>query len=145
MFKNQMLLISINRFYKLFHIEDIDNPSRYIQYSKAILTDFNQLMDILYDIYEAIHNGVVACSSKDIKWLNKLYSRVMTAIEALGSKHDRVADHLNSFFADNGIFQTVDSTELRTQLGKAKWLDYLTDLDLGNKDIQQLRQAILNL
>lgn len=145
MFKNTMLLNSINRFYRQFHIEDIDNPSRYIQYSKAILTDFNQLMDILYDIYEAIHNGVVACNSSDIKWLNKLYNRVMTAIDTLDTKHDQVAEHLNDFFTDNGISQTANGTDFRTQSGKAKWLDFLTDLDLGNKDIQQLKNYILNI
>jgi hypothetical protein len=140
-----MLLNAINRFYRQFHIDDIDNPSRYIQYSKAVLTDFNQLMDVIFDIYEALDNGVIAYNSKDIKWLNKLYGRVMTAIGELDAKHEQLANQLNNFFEDNGIFQTADSTDFRTQSGKAKWLDYLTDLDLGNKDIQQLKNYILNI
>ena len=144
MFKNKMLINSINRFYKLFHIQDMDNPNVYIQYHISILNDFNQLNSILYDIDEAIYECPVACNSKDLKWLKKLYSRVMTASEALDAKYEQLANQLNSFFEDNGIFQTVNSIELRTQSDKAKWLDILTDLDLGNTEVQQLRQAILN-
>ena len=145
MLKNKLLINSINRFYKLFHIEDIDNPNYYIQYHISILNDFDQLNSILYDIDEAIYESPVAYNSSDLKWLKKLYNKIQTAIEVLNTKHEQLANQLNNFFEDNGIFQTADSTDFRTQSGKAKWLDYLTDLDLGNKDIQQLKNYILNI
>jgi hypothetical protein len=143
MLKNKMLINSINRFYKCFHIDNFEMPSRYIQYHASVTKDVNELMSILYDVHETIYEGAFALSTKDTCWLKRLYNHLQDAIESTNIKHLHLAEQLNKFFEDNFVSLEVDSTDFRTLSGKAKWLDYL--MDMNTTGTQKFIKAINNL
>lgn len=139
-----MLIKSINRFYRTFHILDLDHPNSYIQLY-SLPTDIGELTDIKYDIHCAINDSGIILNDRDLKWLNKLYHKLESYINKLDTRHEEIAEQLQSFLDSNGLDREVEATDLRTLQGRLEWIRYIDDIDRGNHTIQKLRQAIKNL